>query len=91
MPRNPPIVIDDDNPEWTSEDFARAKRGDEIPEHIRAAFGGAKARGRPAGTTTSNKEQVTLRVDRDALDRFKAAGPGWQSRMNDALRKAVGL
>ena len=32
-----------------------------------------------------------LRVDQEAVDRFKAAGPGWQSRMNDALRKAVGL
>ncbi|MCC7274776.1 MAG: BrnA antitoxin family protein [Alphaproteobacteria bacterium] len=37
------------------------------------------------------KQQVTLRLDRDVLARFKAAGPGWQSRINDALRKAAGI
>lgn len=44
--------------------------------------------GRPAG---SNKEQVALRIDKDVLERFKSAGPGWQTRMNDALRSAAGL
>jgi uncharacterized protein (DUF4415 family) len=37
------------------------------------------------------KEQVTLRIDRDVLDHFQKGGPGWQDRINDALRKAVGL
>ena len=32
------------------------------------------------------KEMVTLRLDRDVLDHFQAAGPGWQDRVNDALR-----
>jgi len=36
------------------------------------------------------KEQVTLRLDRDVLDYFQEAGPGWQDRINDALRKAAG-
>lgn len=90
--RTPPVVFDEDNPEWTAEDFASAKRGDETPEHIRAAFPKtAKPRGRPAGSTTSQKVQIALRLDREAVERFKAAGPGWQSRMNEALRKAVGL
>jgi uncharacterized protein (DUF4415 family) len=35
------------------------------------------------------KEQVTLRLDPDVLERFRATGPGWQSRINDALRKAA--
>jgi len=34
---------------------------------------------------------VTLRLDPDVLDRFRADGPGWQGRINAALRKAVGL
>jgi uncharacterized protein (DUF4415 family) len=37
------------------------------------------------------KEQVTLRIDRDVLDHFQAGGPGWQDRINQALRKAAGL
>jgi uncharacterized protein (DUF4415 family) len=34
------------------------------------------------------KQQVTLRIDRDILDKFRATGEGWQSRINQALRKA---
>ena len=36
------------------------------------------------------KEQVTLRIDRDVLDYFQEGGPGWQDRINEALRKAAG-
>jgi uncharacterized protein (DUF4415 family) len=36
------------------------------------------------------KEQVTLRIDRDVLDFFQEDGPGWQDRINEALRKAAG-
>jgi len=36
------------------------------------------------------REQVTLRIDRDVLDFFQADGPGWQERINAALRKAAG-
>jgi uncharacterized protein (DUF4415 family) len=36
------------------------------------------------------KETVTLRIDRDVLDVFQADGPGWQDRINAALRKAAG-
>lgn len=36
------------------------------------------------------KEQVTLRIDQDVLEYFQASGPGWQERINEALRKAAG-
>ena len=36
------------------------------------------------------KEQVSLRLDQDVLDHFRAGGPGWQDRINTALRKAAG-
>jgi uncharacterized protein (DUF4415 family) len=36
------------------------------------------------------KEQVTLRIDQDVLEYFQQGGPGWQERINDALRKAAG-
>ena len=36
------------------------------------------------------KEMVSLRIDRDVLDFFQADGPGWQERINAALRKAAG-
>jgi uncharacterized protein (DUF4415 family) len=36
------------------------------------------------------KELVSLRIDRDVLDHFQEGGPGWQERINDALRAAAG-
>jgi uncharacterized protein (DUF4415 family) len=36
------------------------------------------------------KETVSLRIDRDVLDFFQEDGPGWQERVNAALRKAAG-
>ena len=36
------------------------------------------------------KQQVTLRIDQDVLEHFQAGGPGWQDRINEALRKAAG-
>jgi uncharacterized protein (DUF4415 family) len=36
------------------------------------------------------KEQVSLRIDQDVLEYFQEGGPGWQERINDALRKAAG-
>lgn len=43
-----------------------------------------RGRGRPVG---SEKESTTIRFDRDILAAFRAAGPGWQTRMNAALRE----
>ena len=36
------------------------------------------------------KDVVSLRIDRDVLDYFQEGGPGWQDRINAALRKAAG-
>jgi uncharacterized protein (DUF4415 family) len=38
----------------------------------------------------NSKEMVSLRIDRDVLDHFQDGGPGWQDRINDALRKVAG-
>jgi uncharacterized protein (DUF4415 family) len=44
-------------------------------------------RGRPLGSGT--KTQVTLRIDVDVLQKFKASGDGWQTRINEALKSWV--
>ena len=88
MANERPVVFDDDNPEWTVEDFAKARPAREVlPPDVLAAFG-RNPGGRPPG---SAKEQVSLRLDREVLGRFRADGPGWQTRINAALRRAVGL
>jgi uncharacterized protein (DUF4415 family) len=35
------------------------------------------------------KELVSLRIDQDVLEHFQEQGPGWQDRLNAALRKAI--
>ncbi len=88
MSKAPPPEGYDENPEWTKADFARAKpAGDVLPAAVAAALVKNKG-GRPAG---SNKEQVALRIDKDVVQHFRDGGAGWQSRMNEALRKAAGL
>jgi uncharacterized protein (DUF4415 family) len=59
----------------------RPATAEEMQAGIEAA---RKGRGRPAGS--GNKEQVAIRFDHDVLAAFRAAGPGWQTRMNAALR-----
>ncbi len=79
-----PVIFDDENPEWTEADFAHSRPVEDFPA-LAAAF--PKARGRPVGSTKPvRKEQIALRVDADVLERYKAGGPGWQTRMNAALR-----
>jgi uncharacterized protein (DUF4415 family) len=83
----------DDAPEWTDEMFEIAEHriGDTV---IRPATGylgpNGVVRGRPPSRGVA-KRQVTLRLDPDVIDRFRAGGPGWQGRINEALRRAVGL
>jgi uncharacterized protein (DUF4415 family) len=69
-----------DIPELTDEWFETAVR------HI----GGVPIpRGRPK--SANPKEHVNMRLDRDVLAHFRAGGPGWQSRINAALRKVAKL
>ncbi|MFT3968421.1 MAG: BrnA antitoxin family protein [Sphingobium sp.] len=91
MSKLKPPAGHDDNPEWTETDFAAAQPASEVhPPHVAAALVKRKP-GRPAGSLSATKEQVTLRLDVDVLAKFKATGPGWQTRMNDALRAAAKL
>ena len=83
-----PNLFDDANPEWSDKDFAAARPGREV---LPVAFVDAFKRkpGRPKGTRLSTKTLVSLRLDNDVLDKFRSKGPGWQSRINEALRKAA--
>ena len=88
MSTDRPVIFDDDNPEWTEEDFARARPLADFPD-LAAAL--VRKPGRPPGSTTSTRQQVTLRLDREVLARLRATGPGWQTRVNEALGRMVGL
>lgn len=81
MPRKK-IVVDDGNPEWTKEDFARAKPLHEMfpASFIKKNF--PRYRG-PQKTPT--KVPVSIRLSPVVVAHFKAAGPGWQARIDEAL------
>lgn len=46
-------------------------------------------RGRPKAEKV--KRAVSLRLDQEVIDWFKQGGPGWQTRINDQLRKVAGI
>lgn len=72
-----------DSPELTAEQVGAARPfSDAFPElakTIRTRGPGKKAA----------KVSQTLRLDREVLDAWRSSGPGWQSRINDALRKTM--
>lgn len=81
-------VPDDENPEWTAEDFRNARPITElIPDIVEAAERLRIRLGRPK--LERPKEHVTLRLDPLVVDSFKEDGPGWQGRINEALLKVV--
>jgi uncharacterized protein (DUF4415 family)/uncharacterized DUF497 family protein len=73
-------VDPDDAPEWTAEQFERADvyHGNRL---IRV--------GRPP--SANPKQALKLRIDPDVVEYFRATGPGWQTRINDTLRRAAKL
>ena len=79
------ISADPDNPEWTAQDFKRAKP-------FAVAFPAlAKSRRGRGPQKRPTKVAVSLRLTREVVERFKADGPGWQSRIDEALKKAAGV
>ncbi|MBA3446729.1 MAG: BrnA antitoxin family protein [Pseudaminobacter sp.] len=74
-----------DSPPATPEQLAQAKPFakvfPELAENMRKNLGGRPPLENP-------KQAVSIRLDQDVLAKFKATGPGWQSRINDVLKQA---
>jgi uncharacterized protein (DUF4415 family) len=77
-------VDPDDAPEWTEDMFERAEFavGGKV---LRPATGTVRGPGRPRAEKP--KMQVSVRLDQDVLAGLRNTGPGWQNRMNEALRE----
>ncbi|MFP2873998.1 BrnA antitoxin family protein, partial [Acetobacter tropicalis] len=82
---NQGIALDADNPELTERDFRRAVPASVIVPDLASQ---RRVRGPQKAPT---KKLVSIRLDPDLVDRLKQDGPGWQGRVNDMLREAVGL
>lgn len=83
-----PWIDPDDAPEWTEQMFRDAAyyKGDKL---VRPAKGALTQPGRPP--KENPKKLVSLRLDPDVIEKFRATGKGWQSRINAELRKALGI
>ena len=73
-----------DNPKWTSEEIATAKRFHEVLPELAESY--RRFRGAQKAPT---KVPVSIRLSRDVVDYFKAGGSGWQTRIDEALSKVV--
>ncbi|GLK78790.1 BrnA antitoxin family protein [Methylopila turkensis] len=71
-----------DNPELSDEELAQFRPMSEAMPDLHAALTEAIRKRGPART----KEAVSIRLDQDLVAKLRATGPGWQSRVNDALR-----
>jgi len=73
-----------DSPELTKADFARAKPFVEVFPDLAASI--RKGRGPNKAPT---KKLVSLRLSPEVIEHFKATGDGWQSRIDETLRRVV--
>lgn len=98
MNRTPLTNDDGEVRELTAEDFALAKPLKDVmpPDFVKMVFAHQaemeaqgkmkKGRGKQKAPT---KRSITLRLNQEIIDTFKATGKGWQSRINDALLKHI--
>lgn len=82
-------VDPDDAPEWTEDQLDRAEYA--IDGQIVRPAQATLARGPGRPRIANPKQPVSVRLDRDVLAALRAEGPGWQARMNQVLRKALGF
>lgn len=74
-----PELIDDENPEWSEQDFQQAKPAKEIlPKLFNAEL--------TQKMLQPKSKAISITYSQDVIDKFKASGKGWQERMDIALK-----
>ena len=81
----PEVRLDDPgNPEWTGEDFANALPRSEWPDGVEHAF--TRTRGPQKAST---KVPTSIRLSAEVVEHFKSGGSGWQTRIDEVLRRHI--
>ncbi len=82
MPKSKPLTdASGEVRDLTLKDLENFRSGEVLPATLRRKIG---ERG-PQKTAT--KERITIRLSRDVVDRFRATGDGWQTRVDAALQE----
>jgi len=75
-----PDTPNTENPEWTAERTKSAVRFNALPKSLQTKLSGRGPQKAPT------KERITIRLSPTVLDSFKSGEPGWQGRIDDALK-----
>jgi uncharacterized protein (DUF4415 family) len=75
-----PERIDNDNPEWTAQDIKTALPFSNLPATLQTKLRGRGPQKAPPKVST------TIRLSPDVVQAFRAAGDGWQTRIDAALK-----
>jgi uncharacterized protein (DUF4415 family) len=80
---------DEENPEWTEEDFRQARPArDVLPEIVGRKTADEMLR-RGLSQEAEPKESITIQLDADVIRHFKERSQGWQGKINEALRQWI--
>jgi uncharacterized protein (DUF4415 family) len=85
--RKPLVDEDGEVRELTAEDFKHFRRAEEVIPGI--TEGTKRLRGQRGSQKAPTKEQITIRLDVEVVEQFRATGKGWQGRINEALKEYV--
>ena len=80
-------VDPDDAPEWTEAQFARAEVA--IAGKVVSPAEGTLKRGRGRPKKADAKVHIHIRLSPQVLGHFRSTGPGWQTRIDEVLRRWV--
>jgi len=87
MPKRKPLTdAKGEVRELTSADFKAARPFSALPKTLQKKLLALRRRGPQKAPT---KELISIRLSRDVLARFRAGGPGWQGRIDTALKRSL--
>ena len=78
-------VVDEDNPEWTKADFARAVPFSGLPSVLQRVLSNRKR----GPQSEPKKVAVSIRLSPDVVKAFRESGAGWQTRVDEILRAHI--
>jgi uncharacterized protein (DUF4415 family) len=79
-PKPDPELIDDENPEWTGQDFERSVPFSGLPPDLQKTLASGPHRVATDPPSVNNVVPVQLRAD--VVEPFRETGPGWEERIN---------
>lgn len=82
--------IDDEYPQWTTEQIARARPASEVlPQIFGAQLAQEMLKPRGRSRAAHPKERINIRLSHEVVTHFKSSRDGWQTRIDAALKDWV--